>query len=101
MDEDKFETLLTGIVKLKLDSTTMRDWQHSSRENKEVPPFEQLLDFLDLQTSDTENSMSDVVKNVLQHQILAKGRLNSTWPVWRILVWHARKTTILCMNASH
>ena len=56
MDEDKFETLLTGIVQLKLDPTTMRDWQHSSQEHREVPPFEDLLDFLALQVRDTENS---------------------------------------------
>ena len=40
----------------------MRDWQSSTRENKEVPPVEDLLDFLDLQARDTENSIRDVVK---------------------------------------
>ena len=73
MVEDKFETLLTAIIELKLDPTTMSNWQHSSRENREVPPFEDLVDFLDLQASDTENSVNDVVKkNVPQHQILEK-----------------------------
>ena len=62
VDENKFETLLTGIVELKLDPTTMRDWQCSSRENNKVPPFEDLLDFLDLQARDMENSVCDVVK---------------------------------------
>ena len=61
MNEDKFETVLTGIIELKLDPTTMRDWQHSTRENKEVPPFEDLLDYLDLQARDTKNSVRDVV----------------------------------------
>ena len=63
MDEDKFETLLTGIVELKLDPTITRDWQRSSQESK-VPPFEELLDFLNLQARDTENSVRDVVKKV-------------------------------------
>ena len=62
MDEDKFETLLTGIIKLKLDPITMTDWQRSTREMKEVLPFEDLLEFLDLQVRDIENSVRDVVK---------------------------------------
>ena len=63
MNEDKFETSLTGIIKLKLDPATMRDWQNSTRENK-VPPFENLLDFVDLQARGTENSVRDVVKKL-------------------------------------
>ena len=40
----------------------MRDWQRSNWEKKEVPPFEHLLEFLNLQVRDTENSVPDVVK---------------------------------------
>ena len=54
--------LLTAIVELKMDPTTMRDWQHSSREHKEVQPCLDLLDFSDLQARDLENSVLDVVK---------------------------------------
>ena len=60
-DKDKFATLLTGYIELKLDPTIMSDWQRSSRTKKEVPPFEDLLDFLDLQANDMENSVRDVV----------------------------------------
>ena len=70
MDEDRFETLLTGIVELKLDPTTMGDRQSSSRENEEVPPFEDPLDFLNLQACDTKNRVRDVVKkNKTSHTI--------------------------------
>ena len=62
MNEDKFETLLTGMIELKLDPTTMKDWQRSTRENKEVSPIEDLLDFLDLQARETENSVRHLVK---------------------------------------
>ena len=63
MDEDNFgETLLTAFIELKPDPTTMRDWHCSSRERTEVQPFEDLLDFLDLQAHDTENNVRDVVK---------------------------------------
>ena len=63
MDQDNFnETLLMVIIELKLDATTMRDWQHSSREHREVLPFEDLLDFLTLQARDMKNSVRDFVK---------------------------------------
>ena len=45
-----------------VNPTTMRDWQCSTREHREVPPFEDLLNFLDLQVRDTENCVCDVVK---------------------------------------
>ena len=56
------ETLLTAFIQLKLNPTTMRDWQRSTREHREVPQFEDLLNFLDLQACDTENSVHDVLK---------------------------------------
>ena len=62
MNEDNFETLLTAILELKMDPTTMKDWQHSTWEHSEVPPCSDLLDFIDLQASDSENSLHDVVK---------------------------------------
>ena len=40
----------------------MKDWQCSTWEHKEVAPFEDLLDFLNLQARDTVNSVCDVVK---------------------------------------
>ena len=49
MDEDNFETLLMAIIEFKMDPTTMKDWQCSSWERKEVPPCSDLLDFLNLQ----------------------------------------------------
>ena len=62
MDEDNFETLLTAIVELKMDPTTTRDWQRSSREHKEMSQFANQLDFIDLQACDLKNSVRDVVK---------------------------------------
>ena len=62
MNEDNFQTLLTAIIELKMDPTTMKDWQCSNREHKEVPPCSDQLDFIDLQACDSENSVRDVAK---------------------------------------
>ena len=63
MDPDNFgETLFMAFIELKLDPTTMRDWQGSTWENRKVPLFEDMLDFLDLHVHDTKNSVCDIVK---------------------------------------
>ena len=80
MDEDDFETLLTAIVELE------RDWQCSSQEHKEVPPCSERLDFLNLRTCDSENSVCDVVKKCPTASNPSKGQLNCTRPAWRIVV---------------
>ena len=68
MDPENFgSALLTAFIKLKLESNTMRDWQRSTKEKYEVPPFEDLLDFLDLQAPDPGNSVQDLWRNVPQH----------------------------------
>ena len=101
MDPDNFgETLLTAFIELKLDPTTMRYWQRFNRGHKKVPPFEDLLDFLDLQARDTENSMRDVVKKCLTASNPGK-KSDPTRPAWRIVAWQARMTTILCKDARH
>ena len=62
INEDSFEAFLTAITELKMDPIIVRDWQRSSREHKEVPPCSDLLDFINLQAYDSENSLRDVVK---------------------------------------
>ena len=52
---DSFESLVTAILEAKMDQTTMQEWNKYSRDHKDVPPFSLLLDFVDLQASDTEN----------------------------------------------
>ena len=62
VNEDSFEMLLMPILELKIDPTMMRDWQRSSWEHNEVPPCSDLLDFIDLQACDSENSLRAIVK---------------------------------------
>ena len=66
MNEDSFQTLLTAILELKLDPTTMKDYQYSSQEHNKVPQCSDLLDFIDLQARELKNSWGDVVKKCPQ-----------------------------------
>ena len=100
MDEDKFETLLAGIIELKVDPTTMKDWQHFTREKKEVPLSEDLLDFLDLQACDTEKSVRHVVKKRPTASNPGERTTKSYTASVKILVLHARMTIILYMGTG-
>ena len=62
MKEGRFDMLLMAILELKMDPITIRGWQHSSREHKEVPPCSDLLEVVDLQARESESSLRDVVK---------------------------------------
>ena len=48
MDQNKFDSFITALLDLKLDQTTMFEWQRYSEETKSVPPYPELLKFLDL-----------------------------------------------------
>ena len=70
MNEDSFEMLLTAILELKMDPTTMRHWQRSSREHKEVLQCLDLIDLIELRAHDLENTLRDVVKKHPTYSII-------------------------------
>ena len=47
---------ITSLLKLKLDSDTMFEWQRHSQESTDVPHFSKLLEFLDLRAQASESS---------------------------------------------
>lgn len=53
---------ITSLLEMKLDATTMFEWQRHSQEHTDVPDYQILLDFLNLRAQAAEAS-SD--KNVL------------------------------------
>ena len=55
----KYETLaslVTSVLELKLDHTTMFEWQRHMQDSNTVPDFEDLLEFLDLRAQSGENA---------------------------------------------
>ena len=49
------------MIELKLDSQTMFEWQRHSQEHTDVPPYKDLLVFINLRAQASEGS-SDPVK---------------------------------------
>jgi len=54
MDQLDFERFMTALGECKLDDPTMVYWQKSIQAEKQVPGYDKLLEFLDLQATATE-----------------------------------------------
>ena len=55
-------TFITSVLELKLDQSTMFEWQKHSQESTDVPHYQKLLDFIDLRAQASEVSASDAVR---------------------------------------
>ena len=59
MDYEPSGPFITYILELKLDPTSMFEWQRHSQDSREVHHYTALLEFLDLRAHASENSISD------------------------------------------
>ena len=50
------EAFITSMIELKLDGQTMFEWQRHSQDSTDVPPYQELLDFINLRAQASENS---------------------------------------------
>ncbi len=48
MDQDPSGAFITSMMELKLDQTTMFEWQKTSQGTKSVPHYREILEFLNL-----------------------------------------------------
>ena len=55
---------ITSTLELKLDVTTMFEWQKHSQSSTDVPPYQELLEFLDLRAQASEAATSEPTKKV-------------------------------------
>ena len=59
-------TFVTSMIELKLDTDTLFEWQKHSQSDLGVPPYEQLLSFIDLRAQASETSCSAHKKSFAQ-----------------------------------
>ena len=62
MDYEPSGPFITSLLELKLDPTTMFEWQRASQGRTEVPPYSELLDFLDLRAQASEAKVTEPYK---------------------------------------
>ena len=58
---------ITSALELKLDQTTMFEWQKHSQKSEGVPHYHDLLDFLNLRAQATESTIADSNSKKLKH----------------------------------
>ena len=59
MKQETFESFVTFVLELKLDQGTMFEWQRHSQDSKDVPPYSDLLEILDLRVQACTNTIHD------------------------------------------
>ena len=72
MEAEPNGAFITSIIELKLDVDTMFEWQrHSQDKTEEVPPYQDILEFLDLRAQASETSLPSVGKRLpkLDHKV--------------------------------
>ena len=63
LGHEPLKPYITSLLEMKLDATTMFEWQQHSQEHIDVPDYQILLDFLNLRAQAAEASSDK--KNVL------------------------------------
>ena len=61
MGHDLSDTFITSVLELKLDQTTTFEWHKCSLEYPDVPPYQKLLEFLDLRAQASETLTTETV----------------------------------------
>ena len=56
LDHEPSQAFITSLLEMKLDSTTMFEWQRHSQDHTDVPEYQELLDFLNLRAQAAEAS---------------------------------------------
>ena len=59
LSHEPSKQFITSLLELKLDPTTMFEWQHHSQEHSEVPDCDVLLSFIDLRSQAAEATVPD------------------------------------------
>ena len=66
MDYEPSGPFITSIIEIKLDANTRFEWQRHSQSHSKVPPYQDLLEFLNLRAQASELSTSEQSKKSLK-----------------------------------
>ena len=64
MDQDPSGAFITSMMELKLDQTTMFEWQKTNQTTKSVPHYQAILEFLNLRAQAAETCSTQERKHV-------------------------------------
>ena len=72
---DSLETFISSLLELKLDRSSMFAWQNQTKDKKEVPPYADLLEFIDLRARASESISHEGQKRQSQ-TVSSKGNVH-------------------------
>lgn len=61
-------SFVTSLLELKLDATTMFEWQRHSQTSVDIPPYGELLEFVNLRAQASESSTSEMPRKSTKHE---------------------------------
>ena len=94
VDYDPSGTFITSSLELKLDQTTMFEWQRHSQDTNEVPHYQELLDFLDLRAQ-----VSEAIPKVDRRSWLPPSR--KPYQIKPAYATNASENCVACRNGKH
>lgn len=99
MGHDPADSFITSLLELKLDQNTMFEWQRFSQESTSVPPYKDLLNFINLRAQASESTASET-KKVSQppHRKPPSGRSVASFAA---SASNPQSNCILCENERH
>ena len=82
------QAFITSLLEMKLDPTTMFEWQRHSQDHTDVPDYQELLDFLNLRAQASEVSAE-------------KRRTNKPFPSMNANVLPSNTNCVCCAKENH
>ncbi len=107
MEYEPSGPFITSILELKLDSNTMFEWQKYSQRHIDVPPYQELLEFLNLRAHASETSVYDQQrpKSIRNDSSSTRRGHYPNKPVTSYAVSHVEQSSInncvLCKSEKH
>ena len=88
---------ITSLIELKLDPTTAFKWQRHTQDERNVPHFQMMLDFLDVRAQATESVGPDGTRRTTTATLPMK----STTQVRSAYLADAGNLSVACSTAKH
>ena len=102
MDHDPSGPFITSVLELKLDTTTMFEWQRHSQDQTNMPHYQDLLDFINLRAQASETLQNQGRRPPKSDNLVFKRPANSPKQVTSFATQLESSTNcIICKGEKH
>ena len=101
MDHEPSGAFITSALELKLDASTMFEWQKSSQEHSDVPHYCELLEFLNLRAQASETTTSEHHRRAPRDEYNKRSSMVSSKHVTSYTVAAFSNNCVACKTDKH